>query len=315
MTSTQKPSAGPALAIHTHADVAMDTLVTLRVDTAQPAEAARAALDRAFHWFPVVEAACSRFDDRSELAGLATRAGIALPVSPILLEALAFALDVARLTDGAFDPTIGAVQQLRGFDRNYISGRRGAVAVTPAGEPASYLDVRIDRSSGTVLLRKPLLFDLGAVAKGLAIDLAAKELATFERYAVEAGGDLYAGGADRGAAPWRIGIRDPRAEDALLGTVAVLNGAVCTSGGCERPGNEAGEHHLLNPRTRRSPQEVAGATVLAPTAMVADALSTAAIVLGPDKGVRLLTEQGVAGLLVSSAGRVFTTAGFEDRFI
>jgi len=55
--------------------------------------------------------------------------------------------------------------------------------------------------------------------------------------------------------------------------------------------------------------------VLAPTAMVADALSTAAIVLGPDKGVRLLTEQGVAGLLVSSAGRVFTTAGFEDRFI
>lgn len=307
------PATPDGLFIYTHTGVAMDTLITLRVDTRQPAAVAQAALVRAFAWFAAVETACSRFDPRSELARLARTCGEAVAVSPLLLEAVAFALDVARLTRGRFDPTVGAAQQRRGFDREYVSDRAGAVATPPDAARATYRDVRVDRAAGTITLRRPLLLDLGAVAKGLAIDLAARELAAFERYAVDAGGDIYAGCTDSGAAPWQIGVRHPREANALLGALAVANAAVCTSGDYARPAAEAGEHHLLDPRRGRSPRALCSVTVLAPSAIVADALSTAAAILGPRAGLRLLTEQGVSGLLVTGAGQLLTTPGFEEQ--
>jgi len=260
-----------------------------------------------------VEAACSRFAPESEVANLARRSGEAVPVSPLLLEAVAFAIEVARLTGGRFDPTVGAAQQRRGFDREYVSGRVGAVEAPSGAAGATYRDVTVDRAAGTLTLRRPLLLDLGAVAKGLAIDLAARDLAAFERCAVEAGGDLYGGGADRNAAPWQIGVRHPREANALLGTLAVAHAAVCTSGDYARPAAVAGEHHLLDPLRGRSPRGLSSVTVLAPSAIVADALSTAALILGPRAGLRLLREQGVEGLLVTRSGTMLTTPGFAER--
>src|SRR5262249_8727663 len=158
----------------------------------------------------------------------------------MLFETVAIALEVARLSRGAFDPTIGAAQQRRGFDRNYITGQQLATAAVTGG---AYRDVRLDRRQRTITLRRPLLLDLGAVAKGFAIDLAALELAAFERFAVEAGGDLFVGGADEAASSWRVGIQDARG-DGLLGTLTVRNRGICTSGGYERRSRTDDEHHL-----------------------------------------------------------------------
>lgn len=288
----------------------MDTLVTVQAVPARPGEEVDAALRAALAWFTTVERACSRFNPESELSRLCQGVGTAVPVSDLLFEAVAFAVAVAKLTQGAFDPTVGGGQLRRGFRREYVTGQELPPAPDVAG--ATYRDVRLDRRRKRIILRRPLLLDLGAVAKGLAIDLAARELARFERFAVEAGGDLYAGGADEGAPPWRVGVRHPE-RDGLLGTLAVWNRAVCSSGSSERPapaGN--GEHHLLDPRTGQSPRAVAGATVIAPTAMVADALGTAAFILGPDAGLRLLTEQGVEGIIVTETGDVRFTPGCES---
>src|SRR6476660_3550876 len=103
-------------AIYTRTDVAMDTLISVRVDTAQPEDAAAEALERALRWFAIVEGACSRFDERGEVVRLSAHPGTAFAVSDILLETVAFALEVAQLTSGRFDPTIGALQQRRGWD-------------------------------------------------------------------------------------------------------------------------------------------------------------------------------------------------------
>lgn len=234
-----------------------------------------------------------------------------MPVSDLLFEAVTFAIEVARLTDGAFDPTVGGDQQRRGFRRDYVTGRELPPALDTAG--ATYRDVRLDRRRKRVTLCRPLLLDLGAVAKGFAIDLAARELARFERFAVEAGGDLYAGGTDAAAPPWRVGVRHPR-HDELLGTLAIRNGAVCTSGGAERPASTGqGEHHLLDPRSGRSPRAVSGVTVIAPAALVADALGTAAFVLGPDAGPRLLREQGVEAIIVTDTDQVRVTPGCKGE--
>jgi thiamine biosynthesis lipoprotein len=88
--------------------VAMDTVVTATVVSARAEVEVEQALERALAWFGVVERACSRFDPGSELVRLCRRPGVAVPVGPLLFEALGLALQVAEASGGAFDPTIGA---------------------------------------------------------------------------------------------------------------------------------------------------------------------------------------------------------------
>jgi thiamine biosynthesis lipoprotein len=287
--------------------VYMDTAVTIQVSRVTGSEV-EDRVERAFGWFREVERRCSRFDPVSELRRLCARPGVPVAVSPLLFGAVDFALSVAEASGGAFDPTIGAAQEARGFDRNYRTGERSQ---TSAGLGASYRDVQVDRASLAITLDRPLLLDLGAVAKGLAIDLAAQELASLPGFSINAGGDIRVKGPNPDAEPWRIGIRGPNQPEKLLGAVALTDGAVCTSGGYERPDASGRGHHLLDPATGDSPRDLAGVTVVAPTAMVADALSTAAFVLGADTGLQLVESAGAEGLFVTSDGRSLMTDGFE----
>src|SRR6185369_8362440 len=110
----------------------MGTLVTIQV--VRPG--GDAAIDRAFGWFREIEARCSRFDERSELVQLAARVGEPVPASPILFEAVRFALSVAEETSGAFDPTVGLRMELRGFNREDRTGRTVATLI-PASDEVS----------------------------------------------------------------------------------------------------------------------------------------------------------------------------------
>ena len=293
----------------------MGTFVTIRV-ASRDADSALAPDDaetvtRAFGWFERVEACCTRFDPKSESMQLASRVGIAVPVSPMLFEALHFALAVAEATGGALDPTVGGAMQARGFNRNY---RTGDVVRTTreAGDTVSYRDVLLDPGRMSVTLLRPLILDLGAVAKGLAIDMAARELQPLGHFAIDAGGDLYLGGRNDHGEPWSVGIRHPRLDNQLIDSVRASDVAVCTSGDYERrrPDDTQG-HHILDPRTGHSAVAAASATVIAPTAMAADALATAAFVLGPVAGIQLLERQGVEGLIVSPSLALFRTQGFH----
>ncbi len=288
--------------------IAMDTAISVRVVADEPEDAINQALDRCADWFRQVEQCCNRFDDGSELSRLCRRIGTPVQVSPLLAQALAFALHVAELTGGAFDPAVGAVQVARGFDRNYRTGTRIARNASASG---TYKDVRLDLARSTAELTRPLMLDLGAIAKGLAIDLAARELARFERFAVDAGGDLFAGGAASPPCEWQVGVRDPREPARTLTVLPIWNRAVCTSAGYERPAAIAGEHHIVAAQTGESPRDVIGVTVIAPTALAADALSTAAFVLGPVAGLDLLTRGRVEGLLVLADGGCVATRGLQ----
>jgi thiamine biosynthesis lipoprotein len=267
-----------------------------------------AAMDRAFAWFREIEGVCTRFDAASELRRATERAGVAVPVSAILFEAVRFALLVAERSGGAFDPTVGRRMEARGFNREYRSGR--VVRSGESGE-ASWRDVELDVEARTMLLHRPLTLDLGGVAKGLAVDAAARELAPFRDFAIDAGGDLYLGGCNDRGEPWSVGIRHPRRESGLIAPVRVSNQAVCTSGDYERTGAVAGEHHILDPRTGASPGRAASVTVVAAGAMLADALATAAFVLGPEEGIELLEREGVEGLIVTPKLEEFRTGAFQ----
>ena len=274
-------------------EAVMGTIVSIEIDA--PDDAA----ERAFEWFRLVEAHCSRFDATSELRQLTS--GQRTPVSPILFEAVRFALMVAEETGGAFDPTVGGRMAARGFNRHYLTGE---VTDTPAsGDDVSFHDVELDARDRSILLRRPLTLDLGAVAKGMAVDAAARELQPYRNFAIDAGGDLYLSGYNPQGKPWSAGIRHPRVPGDLLDCFPISDRAVCTSGDYERG------QHILDPRRGEAATGIASATVIAPSALLADALATAAFVLDPQESIKLLTRMSVEGLILTAGLELFRTPG------
>jgi FAD:protein FMN transferase len=280
-------------------EAVMGTLVTVHVVPA----GADTAMDRAFRWFHEIEACCSRFQEDSELMQLARHPGEPVPATAILFEAVRFAVSLAEETGGAFDPTVGAHMEARGYNREH---RTGEIVQGPdADHGASYRDLELDADRRTITLLRPLTLDLGAVAKGLAVDLATRELAPFADFAIDAGGDLYMGGLNPQGDQWSVGIRHPNGSDDLIHTFTISNQAVCTSGAYERG------DHILDGRSGVAARAVASATVVAQGAMLADALATAAFILGPVEGVKLLERMGVDGLIVTPDLAKYTTRGLR----
>jgi FAD:protein FMN transferase len=295
-------------AVPVRTEMLMGTLVTIQVVP----PGADLAIERAFEWFREIERRCTRFEEGSELMRLSAHVGVAVPASAILCEAVQFALAVAEDTGGAFDPTIGRRMVARGFNREHRTGQ--VVLPLPHDDRASYRDVHVDPDRHTITLDRPLTLDLGAVAKGLAVDTAARELEPFRDFAIDAGGDLYLGGCNPDGLPWSVGIRHPRLDGQLIDSLRVSDRAVCTSGDYERPtSDDIDEHHVLDPRSGASPDAVASATVVAQSAMLADALGTAAFVLGPVEGIRLFERHGVEGLIVTPALERHATPGLHGQ--
>ena len=286
----------------------MDTIVTIQLVRPESSASADAAIERAFGWFREIEERCTRFNPRSELMQLTARIGVPVPVSTILYEAVSFALMVAEESGGAFDPTVGRRMEARGYNKEYRTRRPVRSAPGPDSD-ASYRDISLDPDRRTITLHRPLMLDLGAVAKGLAVDTAARELEPFTNFAIDAGGDLYLSGSNEQGVPWSVGIRHPREEHRLIASLRVSNQAVCTSGDYERRDANGTEHHILDPRTGASPGAVASATVVASGAMLADALATAVFVLGPEEGLQLLNRLGVEGLVVTQDMECHQTRG------
>jgi thiamine biosynthesis lipoprotein len=293
----------------------MGTIVTVQAASSDPEQSIQqnASIERALAWFRHVEERCTRFDSQSEAMRLTTQIGVSVPVSPVLYEAVGFALEVARASDGAFDPTVGHTMETLGFNREYSTGQIVSTDIEARGD-VSYRDILLDPSRKAIQLLRPLILDLGAVAKGLAVDMAARELREFESFAINAGGDLYLGGCNPKGEPWKIGIRHPRHDDALIDSVAVSNRAVCTSGDYERASSDGKVHHILDPRTKGPANAAASVTVIAQSTMLADALATAAFVLGPERGIPLLDRMGVDGLIVTPSLDRYETRGMSRDY-
>ena len=289
----------------------MGTIVTIELSRPLNEDAGDgyAAIERAFEWFLEVERVCNRFDPTSELRTITATPGRPVQASELLFAALDFAMAIAHDTNGAFDPTVGARMEARGFNRDYRSG----AAIDPTGvahASVSYRDVDLDPAHRTVTITQPLILDLGALAKGLAIDLAARELSPFRNFVVDAGGDLYLAGCNAAGAPWSVGIRHPRIDREAIERLTVSDAAVCTSGDYERVSADGG--HILDPSSGSPASRTASATVIAPTAMLADALATAAFVLDPADGIRLLQRHGVNGIIYTPELDRFATHGIEE---
>lgn len=217
------------------------------------------------------------------------------------------------LTDGAFDITFATTGHL--YDL-----REG---VRPDDETlASYLDdsgmnhVQLLPEYHVALSQPRTRIDLGGIAKGYAIDQAIGILAAngVAHAWVSLGGDSRVLGDHRGRL-WHIGIRHPRTASEVAITLPVADIAVSTSGDYERFYLDNGErvHHILAPDTGKPAGELASVTIMAPTSLVADALSTSVFVLGPEKGMALIEAmEDVSCILIRRNGEVLYSSDLLD---
>jgi len=252
-----------------------------------------------------VAAAVSRFTPLSDLSRVNARAGTITPVSPLCAQLVGMALDAARTTEGACDPTIGAHLIAAGYDRDFSLISSGQVEAVPWPErSADWQAVVLDPDLDLVGIPKGMALDLGAVAKAWTADEAARRIhAAFGTAAlVEIGGDLAAVGAP--AVPWLIRVAERAGEPGQL--VALSHGGLATSTTTRRRWRRGLQtcHHLIDPRTGRpSEGPWRTASVWASTAAEANAATTAALVVGSG-AARLLTELGHPARLVGVHGTV-----------
>jgi thiamine biosynthesis lipoprotein len=204
---------------------------------------------------------------------------------------VAAALEVARDTNGAFDPTVAPLVALWGFGAEARETGPTEQELVRARARVGWRHLSWDEDGGLVRRVPGVELDLSAIAKGYAVDAVLIELAHDQPLGllVEVGGEVGAFGPKANGEPWRVGIDDPTAPGSRLeAVVALTGGALATSGDYRQVRFVEGERrtHVLAPRTGRPVQGgVASASVVAPTCMEADAVATALMVLSPDEGL------------------------------
>jgi len=270
----------------------MGTLVEITVE-ADDRRLADSIIDKAFAEMERVDEMMSSYRTDSEVSLLSRRAGEGkVKISPMLINVLKASIRYHTLSGGSFDITAGPLIRLWGF----TGGRRKAPSNKEIAFARSLLGtekLQIDPVSSTARLPiKGMEVDLGGIAKGYAGDRAVEVLksAGAARAVVNAGGDLFVlGGGSECPEGIHVGIRHPLAKGKLLGWTTVREGAVATSGSYENYFIQGGNvfSHIIDPGTGYPVQGVLSATVLASTAMEADALATSFFVMGPEKGVEL----------------------------
>lgn len=253
-------------------------------------------------FFKTSEQRLSYFLPGSEISRLNEKAGKSpVTLSPAAFDLIKQAKNYGHLTKGAFDLTVAPLLRLWGFYRG--QGRRPEPdKIQEILGLIGYQKVELAEPQRTVFLPQPgMAVDLGGIAKGWAVDELVKILRQngIREALVDLGGNIYGLGRPNG---WQVGVKDPRDKTRILAVLKLRDQAVATSGDYERYFTIAERRycHIFDPRTGWPVANgVASVTVVAPTGLQADALSTSLFVLGPDQGLDLIKRwPGVAALFV-----------------
>jgi thiamine biosynthesis lipoprotein len=271
---------------------------------AQNGGAAEAAASLAFHRVAALEAAMSDYRPQSELSRLSAGAGgPPVHVSDDLLAVLREARAVSNASGGAFDITAGPPVAL------WRLARATHALPSPeqrdeAGKLVGAELIVFDEPSHTVrLLRRGMKLDLGGIAKGYAAQRAVETLraAGRRRALVSLSGDIAAGDPPPGARGWLVAIQSGTA-DPPLGSLILANASVSTSGSSEQFVEIAGVRysHIIDPRTGLGLTHQLTVTTVSRNGARADALATAACILGPEQGPALIRRSPATGAIFQS---------------
>ncbi len=289
----------------------MDTYVEIIVCSAPDKEkVALEAINEAFKIFEELENRYDFYDSESALSSLNRQLRTDIE-DAVMLQLLEDSLSMARASDGAFDPALGAYKKI------YPVGEESPVPpseemIEKTKRNAGFEKVKLEGKK----LNKPqgLLIDLGGVLKGYAVDQAYEKMKQkgIENFIINGGGNIRTAGKNMDNRFWQIGVENPRANSDVVGILALDNEAVATSGDYQRYFFYKGKryHHIIDKKTGRPADRAIAATVVAPDALTADMASTAAFVKGPEEGMEFLKKMGLKGIIVTERS-IRVTPGME----
>lgn len=247
----------------------------------------------------------STYIQDSELSML-NKAPVNMPVivSQGLFDVLALSANISRLSDSAFDVTVGPLVNLWGFGPNKSDAKPEQSAIDAAMAQVGYQHVVLDKTKRQVTKVADVYIDLSAVAKGYGADLIAELLQRtgIENYMVEVGGEIAMAGHNASGRGWTIGVEQPTlAHSGAVMGVTIDKGGVATSGDYRNYYEVDGVRysHTIDPSTGYPiTHTLASVTVVADSSAKADALATAINVLGPEKGYDLAVRENLAVFLI-----------------
>jgi len=308
--------------------VMMDTYCTITVVSTSE-DRAKEAIEAGFSEIKKLDTYLNNFSPDSELSAISRSAGIKpVHVSRETLDIILKTIEVSKITIGAFDPTIAPVLELWKF-----SGRPASPLlpqddlIKDALKLVDYKKIKTNTGESELYLEeKDMELDLGGIAKGYAADKAieAIKLKGIKAALVAISGDIRGYGLNTTGKPWKVGIQDPRPENPdaekpwedIFASISLKNRAISTAGDYQRFFLRDGKryHHIIDPKTGYpSESGLISVSVIAPEGYIADGIDTAILILGAEKGMKLLEEMGIDGVLVDSNKRVLITKNLKDN--
>ncbi len=289
---------------------AMDTVMDITVYGAEAEQALSLAEQEIYR----LDAAISAKNESSEIAGLNKNGRAELSVDAAAL--VADALRAAKMTNGAYDPTVGPLVALWGFGTEH--------AAVPDGE-----DIKrtlhttgweqVAMQGQTVTMPDGFSFDPGGIGKGFAAERAKQVLrkAGVQSALLSLGGNISALGTKPDGKSWVIGIQDPENPAVQFASVRVQDAAVVTSGGYQRYFEENGVRycHILDPETGwPADRGLLSVTIVCEDDAMADALSTALFVMGAEGAKAFWQESELAFdcIIMDESRNVYMTQGLEN---
>lgn len=248
-----------------------------------------------------------------------------IPVAPSMQEILRQVWQISEDSSGALDVTLGRLSRLWNLDELAMSAGDGQIPI-PTSEQIryalEYTDYRrVQLSREMIILPAGMQLDLGAVGKGIACDRICAYLRSQPQITgavVAVGGSVVTYGRKPDGSPWKVAIMHPRAEGSYLGILSLTGEHyVSTSGDYERYVMADGVryHHILDPATGYPARSgLCSVTIVCDSGLLADALSTACFVLGPEQGLTLAENYGAEALLVGEDGAFQMTEGMRELF-
>lgn len=279
--------------------------------------ALRVAVDAAYAEMSRLSDMMNHYNPASVVSAINNAAGKqAVPVPPELMQVLHAAQHISERSGGGFDITVGSLRDWRFNPQNPQIPAPAAIALQLPR--VDYRRLILDDAAGTAFLKTAgARIDLGGIAKLPILHAGMRVLGRhgIRDAMIDGGGDIEVMGTNRGR-PWRIGIRDAHRPERLYGAIGISRGVVVSSGDYERGFIRNGRHyhHVLDPRTGYPTTGVNGVTLVADRQEDVNGLSSAVMVLGPEKGRALIeATPGVAGIVFNADGSLWMTPGFEER--
>lgn len=311
-------AADPALTRYQATEVHMGTSFTLALYASDETHANR-AFRAAFARIQSLDKTLSDYDDESELSRLSAAAPTvaAARVSDDLWQALERATEMSRLTDGAFDITVGPLTRLWRRSRRQKelpTAERLALAKAAVG----YGHLRLHPATRSVELLHPRMrLDMGGIGQGIAADEALEALrkAGVSRAIVNASGDIRAGDPPPDAPGWKVGVAPLDTSAPPSRFLWLANAAISTSGDAFQFVEIGGRRysHIVDPQTGLGVVDRSSVTIFAADCTTADALATAVCVLGPERGLELIEKMPRVAALIVRANQDGEVRTLESR--